>query len=92
MKKILMMVTIFLLLCGCSNEYNLTIKDGKFTEEINMTIPKSMIPVSPENMNLNGAEMLKMLSSQLSDLMIIEFYCSLNMNLAVVLVKILIML
>lgn len=48
MKKILMMVTIFLLLCGCSNEYNLTIKDGKFTEEINMTIPKSMIPVSPD--------------------------------------------
>lgn len=48
MKKILLMVTMLLILCGCSNEYNLTIKDGKFIEDINMVIPKSMIPDIPD--------------------------------------------
>lgn len=47
MKRILMVITILLVLCGCSNEYNLTIKDGKFSEDINVTIPKSMIPTKP---------------------------------------------
>lgn len=43
-RKILILI-ILVLLCGCSNEYTLKISNDKFKENINITIPKSMIPV-----------------------------------------------
>ena len=42
MRKRLIMIIVLLILSGCSNEYNLTIENGKFKEEINIVIPKSM--------------------------------------------------
>lgn len=49
MKKYLIMVLILLMICGCSNEYNLTIENDKIIEDIDVVIPKSMIYANVEN-------------------------------------------
>ena len=43
MKKVLLIVVMILCLCGCRNEYNLTIENDKINEDIDIIIPKSLI-------------------------------------------------
>lgn len=51
-KKILIFILI-ILLTGCSSEYTLKITNNKFKENINVVIPKSIIPsINPEEIDV----------------------------------------
>lgn len=55
--KKLLIVILLIFLTGCSSEYTLKVNNNSFKENIDIVIPKSMIPTLTEDQNQNKFEL-----------------------------------